>query len=97
MRHIERDEVVPKEKRRSFGEFVQPRERLGEIASLIRKRFPRIPAYGRELPDPMIIRADFQIDGQTARPKVLLLFLILTSWSVAFYEVPRAPGLRLAE
>lgn len=63
MWHIERNEVVPQEKRRPLAKFVQTSERLGEIAALMRKRFSCISAYGRKPADSVVVWANFEVDG----------------------------------
>ena len=66
MRQIERNDVVPEQERRAFGELIQLAQGCREIAAGKPAGGARIATNGGERVDARVVDADFKVDAETA-------------------------------
>lgn len=69
VRTVETCDVVPQQECRPIDEFIQPRERPGQVAAAEQELGAGIAPHGGELMNAAVFLAHFQIDGHATRRK----------------------------
>jgi len=63
MREIERDEIMPKEKRGTFSEVIETAKCLSDLVSPEGDGFSSIASYRRDMIETTVLFANFKVYG----------------------------------